>query len=1104
MKFNLWSPANADSPRSSNYFLESQPLNVWRGSPKDGLAGRSRSSFVERQQAISRSRNPWLNLARIWTIVGAGHILKAQNHGGAREPEIFRGVFKVHSVLALLAFLIAALVLPVFGARPINVSVSPSAVTLTAGQTQQFSATVTATGNAAVTWSLNSLAGSISPAGLFTAPSSISNAQSVTVTATSVADPTKSASASVTLNPPVTVSVTPQTASLTASQTQQFSAIVTGSNKTSVSWSASPVGTISKAGLYTAPSSISAAQSVTLTATSVADPAKSASATVTLNAPVTASVTLQTTSLPGGTVNLGYSAALSATGGAAPYTWSAAGLPSVIAVSGSSLAGTPTVAGSFSVTLTVRDNTGKTSSSTLPLSVAAPPPPPNTISDDEFVGPFASWTNLKAAYGAKGDGVTDDTAAINKALADLGTSGHSHTLYVNCGTYQVTGLQSPPHQGIRVLGEDPSCVTFHWAGPATVGPLLFVNGDDYSEFSRITFDGAGNTSLILVEQSSVGPGAFFDTGNEYADDVFQNAGVGIRCGALANGCSEMSVLRDHFTNLASVGVVTGNYNALDIWVRYSVFDHCGNGVGDDVIMVDGTEFNGAGNFHIYNSIFRYSTHYDVAMGNVAPFSFRDNYFIGSPEAIHGAFSSNAAPMTIAGNIFIDNSGMPVDISNQGPVILLDNVFRSLAGATTPIATGGWDTIAAGNTFTVGPTPIRTVQRLFEADTQIVDPSTINAAEPVLPGVAPNLQRAIIEVAAGASPAAIQQAINTAAAQGSTVVHLAEGQYSISAPLSIPANSDIELIGDGFFATQLNWAGGTTGPVVLINGPSHATLREFKIGVDMTVDAIGAYNVDQPGSRVFLHATQLGADNTNTISDLFYDGLASLNVEAQDIGHTSTNGSGIKVVAAAPATGTVRIYSGSSAGEVLPYEVTSGNLLVRDTWNEHPGPASLKVSGIANVTMDGDWTALASTAQTTPGADISNLNGLVSVIASELSDRLVISGNGTSSQVLQAGGSNLCPVVDPYFIDQANPTGVFGLLISRECTRSVPGTGAIATPDMGNTDPTFVKAMLAQTRAAHQAPLTSLPAGVTDLRLYRLCLDKGISNLHLASAQQNLR
>ena len=85
-----------------------------------------------------------------------------------------------------------------------------------------------------------------------------------------------------------TVSVAPATATLTASQSQPFTATVTNTTNPAVTWTLSPAsgaGTVSVSGntaTYTAPSSIAAGQTVTLTATSVADIAKSASSQITL------------------------------------------------------------------------------------------------------------------------------------------------------------------------------------------------------------------------------------------------------------------------------------------------------------------------------------------------------------------------------------------------------------------------------------------------------------------------------------------------------------------------------------------------------------------------------------------------------------------------------------------------------------------------------------------------------------------------------------------------------------------------------------------------------------------------------------------------------
>src|ERR1035437_6911916 len=166
----------------------------------------------------------------------------------------------------------------------VSVSVSPSSVNLLAGGSQQFSTTVLGSANTNVTWSLSSPIGTISAAGLYAAPATLSSQQTVTVKTTSVADPTKSASATLTLSPPVTISLTPLSATLAATQTQQYTATVGATSNSAVTWTLSPtVGTISAAGLYTAPATIAAAQTVTVKATSVTDPTKFASATVTLS-----------------------------------------------------------------------------------------------------------------------------------------------------------------------------------------------------------------------------------------------------------------------------------------------------------------------------------------------------------------------------------------------------------------------------------------------------------------------------------------------------------------------------------------------------------------------------------------------------------------------------------------------------------------------------------------------------------------------------------------------------------------------------------------------------------------------------------------------------
>lgn len=159
-----------------------------------------------------------------------------------------------------------------------SVTVSPATPSVTGGATQQFAAVVAGTNNPGqgVTWSAS--AGTINASGLFTAPAATGASQSITVTATSTVDGTKSGTATVTVPatgaPPVTytgVSVSPSTATVVGLATQQFSATVsgTGAFSTTVTWSVDGAGngTINSSGLYTAPAAGVSARNVVVRAT---------------------------------------------------------------------------------------------------------------------------------------------------------------------------------------------------------------------------------------------------------------------------------------------------------------------------------------------------------------------------------------------------------------------------------------------------------------------------------------------------------------------------------------------------------------------------------------------------------------------------------------------------------------------------------------------------------------------------------------------------------------------------------------------------------------------------------------------------------------------
>lgn len=170
----------------------------------------------------------------------------------------------------------------------VSVSVSPTTATVILGASKTFTATVTGSANTSVTWSVfgGSVNGVVTTAGVYTAPPAMPASSSVTLRATSVANELVSATVSITLvPPPITVSVSPSSATVQLGFTKQFAATVSGTANTAVNWSVlggAANGTITTAGVYIPPTSMPASPTVIVRATSVAAPASTASATITL------------------------------------------------------------------------------------------------------------------------------------------------------------------------------------------------------------------------------------------------------------------------------------------------------------------------------------------------------------------------------------------------------------------------------------------------------------------------------------------------------------------------------------------------------------------------------------------------------------------------------------------------------------------------------------------------------------------------------------------------------------------------------------------------------------------------------------------------------
>ena len=173
--------------------------------------------------------------------------------------------------------------------QPTTVTVNPPEVTIVAGSQQVFAAVVTGSANTGVTWLVSEGAsgGAVNTVGAYTAPTTPGTYH---VVATSNADPTIQANALVTVTAPppptpVTIAVSSASGSTFGCQSLLFTATVTGSADTAVTWAVVEAGggTITAGGVYTAPE---APGTYHVAAASHADPATSATAAVTVSTKV--------------------------------------------------------------------------------------------------------------------------------------------------------------------------------------------------------------------------------------------------------------------------------------------------------------------------------------------------------------------------------------------------------------------------------------------------------------------------------------------------------------------------------------------------------------------------------------------------------------------------------------------------------------------------------------------------------------------------------------------------------------------------------------------------------------------------------------------------
>ena len=243
------------------------------------------------------------------------------------------------------------------------------------------------------------------------------------------------------------IAITPGNLTVMVGATQQFTATGTYSdgstqNVTSqASWSSTTtaVATINASALATAVSAGTATISATLSGVT-------GSTTLTVQA---VPVAITTAALPAGTVSVGYSATLTASGGTLPYTWSlsSGALPAELTLKASNgaITGTPTTAGTLSFAAKVTDAGSPTQTATkaLSITIASVPTAVSLWPSTAVPGVVDSGPDSAVELGVKfRSDVNGKIAGIRfyKAAANTGT--HVGNLWSSTGTKLATATFS--------------------------------------------------------------------------------------------------------------------------------------------------------------------------------------------------------------------------------------------------------------------------------------------------------------------------------------------------------------------------------------------------------------------------------------------------------------------------------------------------------------------------------------------------------------------------------------------------------------------------------------------------------------------------------------
>ena len=453
----------------------------------------------------------------------------------------------------------------------------------------------------------------------------------------------------------------------------------------------------------------------------------------------------------------------------------------------------------------------------------------------------SDWVNVKTnvSPAAFGDGVHDDTAAIQSALNRLDDNfiSRTKTVYFPPGTYRITKtLSLSKIQGAMLVGHGRT-TRLVWNGPLNQ-VMFWSNGVTRSRYIGLTWDGA-NRASVGVDQASK---SYYETRIRHQDEAFVNfRTAGVRVGYNQVLPTAEMMFRNCLFQKCANGVDLLFYNDCNNDFEGCDFRDCGIGINAPI-----------GQVYARDSHFERSSVEDIFLGCISH-SIRRCTSVGSRQFLAVPQSASAAEITVQ-DCHVDGwtgSQGAMAFGLRGPTTVFDCSFTNPPDTNAPIrltnpGCGLQSVMLSNNT---APASSRVADPGENSQITVVPPG---AQGPSLSDPAQSLfistetvPATILDVktqfgAKGDGCAddtqAILSAIRAAAALGGhPLVYLPPGVYNVSATLPITGGYGVGGAGS---QTTIRWGGSPSGgPVFSVQDPQNALLEQMVIYAPNSVACI---------------------------------------------------------------------------------------------------------------------------------------------------------------------------------------------------------------------------------------------------------------------------